>query len=102
MMAEDDTGIGILKGMNLVGVGGAALSPLVWNDLVLKGVNLVSRFGSAECGFLLSSHRDYRTDKEWQFLRHSSNSTGISFEAREDGLHPTRQDFGTNLVQSGT
>lgn len=63
------SGLALLQSMELVGVGGAALPQAVGDDLVSKGVKLVSRFGSAECGFLLSSNRDYETDHEWSFLR---------------------------------
>lgn len=85
MVAADEAGLNTLQGMDLVGVGGAALPPNVGDELVQKGVNLLSRFGSAECGFLMSSHRDYFADQEWQYLR-SRGSTFLSFEAREDGL----------------
>lgn len=60
---------GFLQEMELVGVGGAALPPTVGEALVSHGVRLVSRFGSAECGFLLSSHRNYDQDHEWLYLR---------------------------------
>lgn len=63
------TGLDLLRSMDLVGVGGAALPPSVGDDLVSHGVKLVSRFGSAECGFLLSSNRDYAVDHEWSWLR---------------------------------
>ena len=81
MLAEDTADISMLQSMELVGVGGAALSPAVGDKLVEKGVRLVSRFGSAECGFLLSSHRDYPKDKEWQYLRvPASSSSLLNFE----------------------
>ena len=85
MMVEEEEGIECLKGMDLVGVGGAALPEMVGNKLVREGVNLVSRFGSAECGFLLSSHRYYETDAEWQYLR-SHESPHLKFEERQEGL----------------
>lgn len=85
MVAADDKGLQMLKSMEIVGVGGAALPQDVGYDLVKNRVNLASRFGSAECGFLMSSHRDYATDKEWQFLR-NDRSTALSFEPRDDGL----------------
>ena len=85
MLAADEEGLEMLKSMKIVGVGGAALPQDVGDDLVEKHVNLISRFGSAECGFLMSSHRDYATDKEWQYLR-NEGSTALSFEPREDGL----------------
>ena len=86
MMVAEDEGIECLQGMDLVGVGGAALPETVGNDLIRKGVNLVSRFGSAECGFLLSSHRYYKTDTAWQYLR-THESPHLGFEEREAGLY---------------
>jgi acyl-coenzyme A synthetase/AMP-(fatty) acid ligase len=80
MLADDESGISILQSMELVGVGGAALSPPVGDKLVEAGVNLISRFGSAECGFLLASNRDFKTDREWQYLRPSPISDYLSFE----------------------
>lgn len=85
MLAADEAGLNALRGMDLVGVGGAALPSSVGDGLVQKGVKLLSRFGSAECGFLMSSHRDYSADKEWQYLR-SRGVTSLNFEAREQGL----------------
>lgn len=69
MMEQEQEALSFLRKMDIVGVGGAALPEEVGHRLVKQGVNLVSRFGSAECGFLLSSHRDYEHDKDWQFLR---------------------------------
>lgn len=63
------SGLDLLRTMDLVGVGGAALPQSVGDDLVSHGVKLVSRFGSSECGFLLSSNRDYDVDDEWSWLR---------------------------------
>lgn len=85
MVAADELGLKALQGMDLVGVGGAALPRDVGDDLVKKGLNLVSRFGSAECGFIMSSQREYSVDKEWQYLR-SRKSEFLSFESQEDGL----------------
>lgn len=50
MLAADEEGMKILKGMDIVGVGGAALPAAAGDDLVAKGVNLISRYGSMECG----------------------------------------------------
>lgn len=50
MMAEDDAGMALLKQMDLVGVGGAALPASLGDHLVSEKINLVSRFGSIECG----------------------------------------------------
>lgn len=86
MLAVENQGLQKLEEMDIVGVGGAALPQTVGDDLVGSGVNLISRFGSAECGFLMSSHREYRTDKEWQYLRSSQGSKDLKFEPQADGL----------------
>lgn len=86
ILAEDKRGLQILASMDLVGVGGAAMPVTTGNLLVHSGVNLLSRFGSAECGFLLSSHRNYKKDQEWQYLRMRVAPDLLQFEARENGL----------------
>lgn len=37
--------------------------------MVHQGIKLVSRLGSSECGFLMSSWRSFATDKTWNHLR---------------------------------
>ena len=86
MLEQDTRGLDYLQQMEIVGVGGAALPADVGDRLVSKGVNLISRFGSAECGFLMSSYRAFKEDKEWQYLRSSVGSDYVAFEAREGGL----------------
>lgn len=63
------SGLALLQAMELVGVGGAALPQSLGDELVSKGVKLISRYGSAECGFLLTSERDYEKDHDWSYLR---------------------------------
>ena len=86
MLIEDADGLPMLSSMDLVGVGGAAMPVAVGNQLVQSGVNLLSRFGSAECGFLLSSHREYSSDKEWEYLRVQVAPEFLRFEPRDGGL----------------
>jgi acyl-coenzyme A synthetase/AMP-(fatty) acid ligase len=86
MMEADDKGLEFLQGMEIVGVGGAALPAEVGDRLVKNGVNLISRFGSAECGFILSSHREFGVDKDWQYLRNYNPPKLVDFENKEDGL----------------
>lgn len=86
MMSEDERGVEWLERMDLVSVGGAALPAELGDRLVEHGINLVSRFGSTECGFLLSSHRHHTTDKAWQYLRTPSGSKQITFEPQEGDL----------------
>ncbi|KAH6676731.1 hypothetical protein B0J14DRAFT_691027 [Halenospora varia] len=81
-LAEEKTGLRFLTPLDMVGVGGAALPANVWDDLVSQGVNLVSRSGSAECCFLLSSFRVFKTDRAWQYLR--PESPYLEFEAQND------------------
>ena len=83
MLASEPEGLKLLQGMDIVGVGGAALPQDVGNSLVHNDVNLVSRFGSAECGFLLSSHRNYEADKGWQYLC-TYGSGLLQFEKQSD------------------
>ncbi|KAH7318074.1 hypothetical protein B0I35DRAFT_431256 [Stachybotrys elegans] len=86
MLSEDDSDIRLLQSMELVGVGGAALDSTIGHKLVNARVRLLSRMGSAECGFLMSSHRHYESEKDWQFLRLAVGSSLLGFEARDDGL----------------
>ncbi|KAK7890423.1 hypothetical protein LTR67_008309 [Exophiala xenobiotica] len=92
MMADDKAGLKHLQRMDIVGVGGAALPEEVGDRLVRDKVNLISRFGSAECGFLMSSYRDFEKDKAWQYLRSSPGGEQqqqqqlLVFERQEDGL----------------
>ncbi|KAI6251931.1 putative NRPS-like protein biosynthetic cluster [Pyricularia oryzae] len=87
VMEEGEQGLDLLKSMSLVGFGGAALPTSIGDDLVNKGVRLISRMGSAECGFLLCSARDdFDTDKEWQFLRCKVDDDMLAFEQRDEGL----------------
>jgi thioester reductase-like protein len=84
MMACDKRGVECLRDMDIVAVGGAALPSTVGDHLVDEGVNLISRFGSAECGFLMSSHREYEKDRGWDYLR---SQGGLCFEERDGGVH---------------
>ena len=86
MVADDSKGLNVLTQMEIVGVGGAALPQTAGDTLVDRGIKLVSRFGSAECGFLMSSHREYVKDREWQFLRSTHGCEALCFEEQDDGL----------------
>jgi len=47
---EDGSGMEMLKGLDYVSTGGAPLDTRLGDKMVSKGVNLVSRLGSSECG----------------------------------------------------
>lgn len=83
---EGGSGVELLQSMDLVEVGGAPLPPAVGDDLVKSGVKLLSRIGSAECGFLMPSHSIYDEDSEWQYLRVVDDPDLLAFKPREDGL----------------
>ncbi|RCI16233.1 hypothetical protein L249_3145 [Ophiocordyceps polyrhachis-furcata BCC 54312] len=85
-LAEHRQALELLRSMAVVAFGGAALPVSVGDGLVDAGVKLSSRFGSAECGFLMSSHRDYSVDREWQYLRPVYDPHLLTFEPRDDDL----------------
>ena len=88
LLESDEAGLKYLQQMDLVGVGGAALPVEIGDRLVKKGVRLLTRFGSAECGFQLSSHRNYESDQEWQYHRLPSEVESLKFERQaEDGTY---------------
>lgn len=66
---KSDEGRRMLASMELVSTGGAPLPQQLGDEMVQQGVKLVSRLGSSECGFLMSSWRGFETDKEWNHLR---------------------------------
>ncbi|KAJ3555377.1 hypothetical protein NM688_g2610 [Phlebia brevispora] len=69
LLVEDTRGMQMLRKMELVSTGGAPLPEALGDEMVKCGVKLVSRLGSSECGFLMSSHRCYESDLEWSWLR---------------------------------
>ena len=84
-VADSAEGMKILHSMQMVGVGGAPMPKELAARLVEAGVNLLSRLGSTECGFLLTSHRNFANDKEWQYLRQGIGWP-MQFEPRDNGL----------------
>ena len=99
ILSEDLDGpaMEMLERMEFVSTGGAPLDTRIGDAMVARGVRLVSRLGSSECGckrkrttsksvsltptVLLSSHRDYETERDWEWLRNDSAfSDALSFE----------------------
>ena len=85
IVAGSADGKAFLKSVHLVGTGGASLSQKSGDELVELGVRLLSRYGSAECGFILSSKRDYEVDKDWKYLR-AYPSPALQFVELENDL----------------
>ena len=97
-----DDGRRMLASMELVSTGGAALPQQLGDAMVQHGIRLVSRLGSSECGFLMSSWRDFASDAEWNFL-HIPDALGQSmlrFEPHDGRLFElvVTQDWPTKLV----
>ncbi|WVR04200.1 hypothetical protein IAU60_001200 [Kwoniella sp. DSM 27419] len=83
-LAEDASGpaMAMLRRLDYVSTGGAPLDTRIGDRMVDQGIRLVSRLGSSECGFLLSSHRDYTTERDWEWLRNDSPyADALRFEA---------------------
>ncbi|KAA8909640.1 hypothetical protein FN846DRAFT_596725 [Sphaerosporella brunnea] len=85
MCLADEQCLAALRNMDMVGYGGAPLPENSGNALVANGVKLVSRFGIAECGFLMSSYRNFELDKAWNYLRVPPSTDHLSFESLHDG-----------------
>lgn len=86
-LAATSGGLETLRAMEIVGVGGAAFPHELGDKLVKQGIRLVSRYGSAECGFILSSYRLFESDSGWDHLRSDEGSELLSFEVQENGLY---------------
>lgn len=87
MLAEDDRGLEMITKLEFLGVGGAPLPKLTGDKMVEAGVPLVSRMGSSECGFLMSSYRDFANDKDWDFLRSTPGDEHFIFRKGDDGTY---------------
>ena len=85
----EKTGLRLLQQMELVAVAGPSLSPMIGGYLVANDVRLVLRYITPECGFMLSSHRDYDADREWSYLR------------ADPALQPDYYDFEPQAQHSG-
>lgn len=85
MLAENETSMKMLQRMQFLGVGGAPLPKSTGDLLVHSGVPLVSRMGSSECNFLMSSYRDYENDKDWDYLRSEPGGHHFKFIPQNDG-----------------
>ncbi|KAK0522192.1 hypothetical protein OC842_006536 [Tilletia horrida] len=84
MLVREPEGISMLQQMDLVSTGGAPLPENVGDAMVKEyDIPLVSRLGSSECGFLMSSWRDFANDKEWSWLRIYDEKSGQWLELQE-------------------
>jgi acyl-CoA synthetase (AMP-forming)/AMP-acid ligase II len=69
LLAETSDGIDALARTQLVMYAGSSCPDDLGDLLVSRGINLVANYGATETGQLMTSYRDFRTDKEWAYLR---------------------------------
>lgn len=69
LLAESPAGVASLASMEAVSFAGAAVPDELGDRLVSAGVPLYSQYGTTETGALLTSRRDYASDKAWNWLR---------------------------------
>ncbi|KAF2166908.1 hypothetical protein M409DRAFT_22960 [Zasmidium cellare ATCC 36951] len=69
LLAETDEGINLLSRLDIVMFGGSACPKPIGDSLVENGVNLVGHYGATEVGQLMTSFRDFKSDKLWDWLR---------------------------------
>lgn len=69
LLGETEDGSASLAAMEAVSFAGAAVPDDLGDRLVAAGVPLFSQYGTTETGALLTSRRDFATDKAWNWLR---------------------------------
>ncbi|GAA5892683.1 hypothetical protein JCM6882_000555 [Rhodosporidiobolus microsporus] len=69
MLEESAEGLERLKQFKLCLFGGSAMPTELGDRLVEAGVRLAGHYGATEVGQLMTSFRDYETDKEWAYNR---------------------------------
>ncbi|EME44394.1 hypothetical protein DOTSEDRAFT_88564 [Dothistroma septosporum NZE10] len=69
LLAETEQGSQLLSRLDIVMFGGSACPKPVGDSLVEDGVNLVGHYGATEVGQLMTSFRDFKNDKLWDWLR---------------------------------
>ncbi|KAL8287059.1 hypothetical protein RQP46_004065 [Phenoliferia psychrophenolica] len=68
-LGDSEEGIVRLSEFQLCVYGGSAMPDDLGDRLVARGVNLLGLYGATETGQLMTSMREYATDKEWQWNR---------------------------------
>ncbi|KAI5270726.1 acetyl-CoA synthetase-like protein [Aureobasidium subglaciale] len=73
LLSETDEGLRLLSNLDIVMFGGSACPKPIGDRLVGSGVNLVGHYGATELGQLMTSFRDHKEDKGWDWLRVGPN-----------------------------
>jgi acyl-CoA synthetase (AMP-forming)/AMP-acid ligase II len=88
LLAETPEGLQVLKRLKLVMFGGSPCPDELGDFLVSEAVPLVGHYGLTEMGQLMTSFRDFDTDKGWKWVRakgpyiHTSVHEYMRFEPR--------------------
>lgn len=69
LLGETEEGVASLAKMEAVSFAGAAVPDDLGDRLVAAGVPLFSQYGTTETGALMTSNRDFATDKAWNYVR---------------------------------
>ena len=68
-MGEDPEAIAELCKFEVITFSGAPLPDELGHRLTAAGANIVAHYGTTETGGLLTSHRDFKADKGWDWMR---------------------------------
>jgi acyl-coenzyme A synthetase/AMP-(fatty) acid ligase len=69
LLSETEEGLKLLSRLDIVMFGGSACPKPIGDRLVDSGVNLVGHYGATEVGQLMTSFRNHREDKGWDWMR---------------------------------
>ncbi|KAI4840569.1 acetyl-CoA synthetase-like protein [Aureobasidium sp. EXF-8845] len=73
LLSETEEGLNLLSNLDIVMFGGSACPKSIGDRLVESGVNLVGHYGATELGQLMTSFRNHKEDKGWDWLRVGPN-----------------------------
>ncbi|KEQ69447.1 putative NRPS-like enzyme [Aureobasidium namibiae CBS 147.97] len=87
LLSETEEGLKLLSDLDIVMFGGSACPKPIGDRLVDSGVNLVGHYGATELGQLMTSFRNHKEDKGWDWLRVGPNlEPYLKMEARGPNL----------------
>lgn len=101
LLSETDEGLRLLSQLEIVMFGGSACPKPIGDRLVASGVNLVGHYGATEVGQLMTSFRDHRQDKGWDWMRVPPHlKPYLSMEARGPNLYElcVREGWGSKVA----
>ncbi|PSK42889.1 hypothetical protein B9Z65_6843 [Elsinoe australis] len=88
LLSETDEGLDLLASLDIVMFGGSACPKPIGDKLVERGVNLVGHYGATELGQCMTSFRNHKEDKGWDWLRVGANlKPYLKMEARGPNLY---------------